>query len=147
MDITSTPVLGGTAPRHASRTARKLADFAFRHISDPQSSLERRYLDVGCGNGFVTELVASGFDEVVGIDVEEMRLKDFRDHANVGVPVKILLMSADSIGFPNNCFSFITCFEVLEHVPDLRASVQEICRVCKTGGVIVASVPQVWFPF
>src|SRR5580700_7191662 len=40
-----------------------------------------------------------------------------------------------------------TCFEVLEHVPDLQASVLEIIRVCKPGGTIVISVPQVWFPF
>jgi 2-polyprenyl-3-methyl-5-hydroxy-6-metoxy-1,4-benzoquinol methylase len=148
MEITNTPVLGGTAPRHASRTAQKLASFALRHIGSAQcSSPERRYLDVGCGNGFITELVASSFDEVVGIDVEEMRLEDFREHAREKSHFKILLMSAASIGFPSELFSLITSFEVLEHVPDLHASVREIVRVCRPGGLVVISVPQVWFPF
>jgi len=142
-----TPVLGGTAPRNASRTARKLAGFASRHISPSAHWQERRYLDVGCGNGFVTELVGAECDEVVAIDVEPARLEDFRDHAEGSARISILLMSAASIKFPRDYFSLITCFEVLEHVPDLSSSVREICRVCKPGGAVVISVPQVWFPF
>jgi 2-polyprenyl-3-methyl-5-hydroxy-6-metoxy-1,4-benzoquinol methylase len=103
-------------------------------------------LDVGCGNGFITELVARGFDEVVGIDVEETRLEDFRAHASGKSNFQILLMSAARIEFPGEFFPFITSFEVLEHVPDLDASAREIVRVCERGGIIVVSVPQVWFP-
>jgi len=147
MEIMCTPVIGGTAPRHASRTAQKLARFAIRHIGGSTPSQERSYLDVGCGNGFITELVAEDFDEVVGIDLEELRLEDFRVHAREKDHFKILFMSAARIEFPTEYFSFITCFEVLEHVPDLQASVLEMIRVCKPGGSIVISVPQVWFPF
>jgi SAM-dependent methyltransferase len=103
-------------------------------------------LDAGCGNGFITELVAPGFHEVVGIDVEEKRLEDFRAHAAGKSKFTILLMSASETQFENEFFSFITSFEVLEHVLDLDASVREIVRVCKRGGIIVISVPQVWFP-
>jgi len=71
-------VTGGTAPRRAWRTANKLAGFAISWVgSIPRNSERRRYLDVGCGSGFITELVAAGFDEVVGIDMEETRLGDF----------------------------------------------------------------------
>lgn len=59
MQIDITPVLGGTAHRHATRTAEKLAGFALRWVdSIGSSSMARRYLDVGRGNGFITELVA-----------------------------------------------------------------------------------------
>ena len=56
-------------------------------------------------------------------------------------------MSAARVEFPSEFFPFITAFEVLEHVPDLDTSVREMVRVCRQGGVIVVSVPQVWFPF
>ncbi len=102
---------------------------------------------MGCGNGFVTELVGAECDEVVGIDLEPARLEDFRDHAEGDARTTVLLMSAASIDFPSGYFSLITCFEVLEHVPNLRSSVREICRVRKPGGAVVISVPQVWFPF
>jgi len=146
-DNYTTPVLGGPAPRHAWRTANKLASFALQWISFVQSGCQnQRYLDVGCGNGFITELVAREFDEVVGIDVEKMRLEDFRMHAGAESKFQILQMSAAGIEFPSEYFSFITSFEVLEHVPDLDKSVREMVRVCRPGGIIVVSVPQVCFP-
>ena len=148
MEIQNTPVLGGAAPRHAWRTAHKLAGVALRwSTAIEHPSTEQRYLDVGCGTGFITELVAPGFDEVVGIDIEEERLGEFRAYAGRTSKLKILQMSAATIEFPDEFFSFITCFEVLEHVADLDGTVREIARVCKRGGVIVISVPQVWFPF
>jgi SAM-dependent methyltransferase len=148
MEIQNSPVLGGTAPRHATRTAQKLASFALRWVNSIQSSSEgRRYLDVGCGNGFITELVAPNFDETVGIDVEAARLEDFRAHVGNKSNFQVLLMSASKIEFPSEFFAFITSFEVLEHVPDLDASVQEMVRVCRQRGTIVVSVPHVWFPF
>jgi 2-polyprenyl-3-methyl-5-hydroxy-6-metoxy-1,4-benzoquinol methylase len=142
------PVIGGTAPRHATRTAQKLATFALGHIGDMLCGSEtKRYLDVGCGNGFITEYIASEFDEVVGIDMERERLEDFRVHTRANPRYRVMEMSAAEMGFSNDFFSFITSFEVLEHVADLEKSVQEIARVCRRGGVLIISVPQVWFPF
>jgi len=60
----------------------------------------------------MTELVASTFDEVVGIDVEEERLEDFRAQLGHKSKFQILLMSAARIQFPDEFFPFITSFEV-----------------------------------
>jgi SAM-dependent methyltransferase len=148
MEIQNVPVTGGSAPRHAWRTANKLGGFALSWVgSIPRNSERRRYLDVGCGNGFITELVAPEFDDVVGIDTEETRLADFRAHVDGKSNFQISSMSAAKINFPSGFFQFITCFEVLEHVPDLDASTLEMVRVCSPGGIIVVSVPHVWFPF
>jgi SAM-dependent methyltransferase len=148
MQIENTPVLGGTAPRQALRTAQKLAGFALRSLDSIQCTPRlERYLDVGCGNGFITEFVAPGFNEIVGIDVEEMRLDEFRAHVSDKPNFKVLSKSAANMKLPSDFFSCITCFEVLEHVEDLDSTVREIIRVSKPGGIIVISVPQVWFPF
>jgi SAM-dependent methyltransferase len=143
----NTPIIGGTAPRNATRTAQKLAAFALSHIGAIRCEAGRkRYLDVGCGNGFITEYIAGEFDEVVGIDMERDRLADFRLHTQTKANYHIMEMSAANLDFPNDSFPFITSFEVLEHVADLEKSTQEIVRVCQRGGVLVISVPQVWFP-
>ncbi|HTZ72833.1 MAG TPA: class I SAM-dependent methyltransferase [Candidatus Aquilonibacter sp.] len=117
-----------------------MAGFALRWADsiEPTPGI-RRYLDVGCGNGFITELVGAKFDEVFGIDVEEDRLEDFRAHADYNGRFHIDLMSAAEIGFSDDYFSLLTCFEVLEHVPDPDASASEIVRTCKRGGVVVIS--------
>jgi len=148
LEAYNTPVPGGTAPRNATRTARKLANFALQYVRAVQcESGVKSYLDVGCGNGFITENVAGVFDEVVGIDMERRRLEDFRAHAQAKPNYKIMEMSAAKMEFANSSFSFITAFEVLEHVADLENVTKEIGRVCRPGGVLVISVPQVWFPF
>jgi SAM-dependent methyltransferase len=141
------PVPGGTAPRHATRTAWKLAGFARKHIHEMRRSPpEARYLDVGCGNGFVTGFVADGFHEVHGIDTEPQRLQEFREIAAHLPNHHIHQMSASEICFEDNYFDLVTLFEVLEHVPDLTGSANEIVRVLCPGGVLVVSVPQPWFP-
>ena len=149
MQIDTKPVVGGPAPRHALRTAHKLATFAHWHIGSIQGqSAIRRYLDVGCGNGFITELTAANadFDEVFGIDMEGERLEEFRNRSLDHPNYKLFQMSASQIAFESEYFSFITSFEVLEHVEDLNLAVGEIVRVCRRGGVVIISVPQVWFP-
>lgn len=102
MEIYNTPVLGGPAPRHAWRTANKLISFAAGWGDSIQHRSEhRRWLDVGCGSGFITELLAPGFDEAVGIDVEKTRLEDFRARTGTKSKFQILLMSAARIQFPD----------------------------------------------
>jgi len=133
--IENTPVIGGTAPRHAARTAHRLSDFALRHLDFIQAIPPRvRDLDVGCGNGFITERVAPEFDEVTGIDVEADRLQDFREHVRDRPKFRVEQMSADRMRFSDDHFSAVTCFEVLEHVPNLTSTVAEIIRVTSPEG-------------
>jgi SAM-dependent methyltransferase len=143
-----TPVLGGPAPRNATRTASKLAGFALRHIHSINTWVKSDWcLDIGCGNGFITTYLSSAFDRVVGIDVEPDRLEDFHNFVRDDNQYHVIRMSGDAIAFPNDTFALVTSFEVLEHVPDLEATIDEMVRVCRPGGIIVISVPHVWFPF
>lgn len=142
-----TPVLGGPAPHAAVRTARKLAGFALRRVATNAHAGLGLCLDVGCGNGSITSRLASRFERVVGIDVEPDRLSEFRRNVRGDERYEILRMSADALGFSDGTFCLVSAFEVLEHVPNLRATADEMVRVCKPGGFVVISVPQVWFPF
>lgn len=45
------------------------------------------------------------------------------------------------IKFENNCFDFIICNHVLEHVKDDKKAMSELCRVLKTGGEAILQVP------
>lgn len=147
MSAADSPIIGGAAPLHAVRTAGKLAGFALRFVDRIQGAPEAlRYLDVGCGNGFITSFVADAFAEVHGIDMEPERLAEFRERTRANGKFHVEEMSASDMRFADGHFHFITSFEVLEHVPDLEGGVNEIVRVLAPGGVLVVSVPQVWFP-
>ena len=42
---------------------------------------------------------------------------------------------------PDNTFDIITCMDVLEHIPDTMAAANEIKRMLKPGGYLVATYP------
>jgi SAM-dependent methyltransferase len=141
-----TPVLGGPTPPSAARTARKLSGFALRYVDARCGSGENWCLDVGCGNGNITRHLGQGFGKVVGIDIEPDRLDDFHAMVQGDPRYHILRMSSDALSFANNTFALVTSFEVLEHVPNLEKTIDEMVRVCRPDGVVALSVPQIWFP-
>jgi SAM-dependent methyltransferase len=102
---------------------------------------------VGCGNGYITEHLSAAFDKLVGIDVEPQRIDEFRRAVANDPRFHVLSMSSSALAFDDQCFDLVTSFEVLEHVPELERTADEMVRVCRTGGLVILSVPQVWFPF
>ncbi|MCC6435854.1 MAG: class I SAM-dependent methyltransferase [Acidimicrobiales bacterium] len=138
-------VLGRTAPVSASRTAGRLGGFALQCV-DRHGIGTQSYLDVGCGNGFITRLVGDRFESISGIDVEPERLDEFRLAVTGDDRYRIHNGSAASLPFGPNTFDLVTSFEVLEHVDDLDGAVRELVRVVRPHGLIVISTPQAWFP-
>lgn len=107
-----------------------------------------RLLDVGCGNGAYTTTMASGFDEVVGIEVEPGRLGEFRDRiAGTQHNISLHEMSAEDMQFPSAHFDVVTAIEVIEHIERLDIALDEIHRVLKPGGALCITCPNRLFPF
>jgi SAM-dependent methyltransferase len=105
-----------------------------------------RLLDVGCGNGLFTAHVGEGFRKVHGVDIQASNIGDFLDR---GLPDKYSphIMSSARLEFPSGFFDMIVSIETLEHVDDLDRTAAEISRVCRSGGRLVLTVPNRWFPF
>jgi ubiquinone/menaquinone biosynthesis C-methylase UbiE len=93
-----------------------------------------RVLDVGTGVGrWARWFVGRGAGEVVGIDLEDLRLTQARAY---GGPVSYLRMSTDDLAFPDASFDVVNSITVLQHVPDetKRRALAEFARVLKPGG-------------
>jgi SAM-dependent methyltransferase len=97
---------------------------------------ERRgLLDIGCGNGFVLGLARErGWGEVRGVEPShdgiEKAPEDLRD-AIVCDIMRPGLFAAES-------FDAVTLFQVLDHIPDPVALLEECRRVLRPGGVVLA---------
>jgi SAM-dependent methyltransferase len=108
-----------------------------------------RLLDVGCADGNYTMRLAADFDSVDAVDVEPVRLEEFRA-AVAGTPlagkIRIAEMSAEQLDFADNTFDAVTTIEVLEHVTDLERAIAEIQRVLKPGGRFLITSPNRYFP-
>jgi len=106
-------------------------------------------LDIGCGNGSQTEFFARHIARCVGIDLQVSRLAGFkRELRERGISNTFMIgASADHLPFKDKSFAFVTCFEVLEHVPDESKTLQEIWRILRPGGSLIVSVPHRWWVF
>jgi len=106
-----------------------------------EGSLGRQQiLEVGCGGGLICEELARRGAQMVGIDPSSGALETARTHAQEqGLTQKIHYQQgyAESLPYEDGQFSRIVCFDVLEHVSDLQATIKEIARVLAPGGVFV----------
>ncbi|SDZ86737.1 class I SAM-dependent methyltransferase [Microbulbifer marinus] len=110
-------------------------------------------LDLGCGEGrHSIHLLISEAVDIVGLD---LNIDDVRTASERAQPFveqeqacgRLLLGVADGLQLPfaDDSFDVVICSEVLEHIEDYRAVLQEIDRILKPGGVFAASVPT-FFP-
>ncbi|MFG3227071.1 class I SAM-dependent methyltransferase [Kitasatospora sp. NPDC048194] len=90
-------------------------------------------LDVGCGNGkFVSRLHTDRPDlQVVGMDISAGILAD--------VPKPVLVADAQALPFADNSVDAVLALHMLYHVGDIEATIKELARVLRPGGVLIAS--------
>jgi 2-polyprenyl-6-hydroxyphenyl methylase/3-demethylubiquinone-9 3-methyltransferase len=88
--------------------------------------------DLGCGGGLLAPHLAGKGYRHVGVDLTASALAQARDHGVVAVRADVTrLPLADA------CADVVSAGELLEHVPDLRATVAEVCRILRPGGLLV----------
>jgi len=104
-------------------------------------------LENGCGVGMYVEQLASRTREVVGMEYDYERAEQAARVNKAYSNVKLLNAAGERLPFPNGAFDLILSHEVLEHVQDDRAAVEEMVRVLRLGGRIVLFVPNRGYPF
>ena len=97
-------------------------------------------LDVGCGEGVLTEQWAEalGSRPVVGIDLDDPKLRtewERRQRPNL----TFRAVEATELPFAENEFDLAAAIEVLEHLPDPEATLAEMARVTRRH--LLVSVP------
>lgn len=99
-----------------------------------QYAPEGEWLDVGCGMGDLL----SRFPERnrYGCDISE-------DYLNLarGRDIRAWQGYAHDLPYVDDWFDLVTATDVLEHVLDLNAAVEEMLRVLKPDGVLIVRVP------
>jgi SAM-dependent methyltransferase len=97
-------------------------------------------LDVACGTGFVTRLVAQrvGAEHVTGVDVNPGMLAVARRSCPEGIT--FTQAPADHLPFPDNSFDVLLCQQAAQFFPDRVAALAEFGRVLRPGGTMAVSV-------
>jgi 2-polyprenyl-6-hydroxyphenyl methylase / 3-demethylubiquinone-9 3-methyltransferase len=94
-----------------------------------------KVLDVGCGGGYACEYLAQRKAIVSGTDILEDSLREARAHAaQENLKIDYRLCTPDRLPFNDQEMDVVTCFDVLEHIPDKGRTLSEIYRVLKPNG-------------
>ena len=97
-----------------------------------------RILDAGCGGGLLAEALADLGGDVTGIDAGEAPLAVARLHAaERGMAERIDYVAATPESFlatAPGTFDVIACLEMVEHVPDVSATVAALAQLATPGG-------------
>jgi SAM-dependent methyltransferase len=103
-----------------------------------------RALDVGCGPGRVLRAMSSRFEECVGVDISERMIAE-AIKLNADRPNCVFrLDTGPELSLEGRSFDFVYSRLVLQHLPDrlaVLASVRELLRVVRPGGLVVFQVP------
>lgn len=93
----------------------------------------KRLLDLGCGTGFVIDLVRDRLAEIHGVDVTQPML----DKVDRSGPAKITLTNSDAATFDPGPvpFDMVTSYSVLHHLYDVEPTMRTAFKALKPGGV------------
>ncbi len=124
---------GPMRPLHAMNPAR--IGFVDARIA-PGS----RILDVGCGAGLAAEALARAGHSVLGIDQAESVLKVAEAHAaGAGLNLSYRRVRAEELALETERFEVITALEIIEHIPDPSALLQNLAGLLVPGGKLFVS--------
>ena len=94
-------------------------------------------LDLGCGGGFMSEALARRGALVTGIDPAASAIAIAERHAAAqGLTITYVAASGERLPVPDQSMDHVVCVDVLEHVTDLGAVLDEISRALRPGGYL-----------
>lgn len=106
-------------------------------------------LVVGCGTGAeVFYLSKTSNYDVYGVDPsrEAIDICELKCALKNISAANISVGFAEKLNFPDNFFSMVLCFTVLEHVSDVNSSLNEMYRVLRPGGKAMIVCPDYRYP-
>jgi len=95
-------------------------------------------LDVGCGTGVFTLNILGLGTRVIGLDISQPMLLRAGQKAGK-YPFRAVAGDMRVLPFADQCFDRVVSMTALEFIADGQAAVEDMFRVAKKGGVVVAT--------
>lgn len=129
------------APTRAEIAAMALSSNA-KIVQQLLAGAHGRALDVGCGNGKFTRLLAGLFTEVSGIDVKAKKIDEAKAAAaEANVAIDFRVASAEAMPYPDASFDMVAFSNSLHHTPHPDVALGEAARVLKPSGLLYMMEP------
>ena len=100
----------------------------------------KRVLDIACGEGYGSNLMAGKASEVTGVDISASTIAKAQEKYKKS-NLKFKEGSASEIPADDAYFDVVVSFETIEHHDKHDEMMSEIKRVLKSGGLVIISSP------
>jgi len=117
---------------------REHGDVARQVIADMQLRPGERVLDLGCGNGWATRLIAQANAGVqaIGVDASPKMIARAEALHSLTIRARYELGTFEQLDFKDNHFDRVFSMEALYYAADLGRAIRECLRVLKPGGSV-----------
>jgi 2-polyprenyl-3-methyl-5-hydroxy-6-metoxy-1,4-benzoquinol methylase len=116
------------------------AEHMARYLWAARFSQGRRVLDAGCGVGYGAAMLdRAGARQVTAVDIAPPVIEVARQ--SVPDTVRCDVGDLTSLAYPAASFDLVVCFEVIEHVEDPDAVMDELKRVMSPDALLLISSP------
>lgn len=107
----------------------------------------KQVLDLACGEGYNTRILAERGAVVVGVDFSEKMIELAKQREmEDGFGVKYYVSDAANLkDIPSSQFDLVTCFLSLQTIERYKEAISEVARVLKRGGRFIFSIPHPCF--
>ncbi len=138
--ITEAPGVGATQ--------EQLSVLLTRYHLARQYSQGKDVLEVACGTGQGLGYMAQVANTVTGGDIDEKNVSTAKAHYQSRPQIKIDILDAHQLQFPDKSFDLILIYEALYYLERPQAFLDEVKRVLRQGGkLIISSVNKQWKDF
>lgn len=102
----------------------------------------QRVLDFGCGSGVLLPFLAKISSHVTAADLDLTPFERMKAQMGFHANIETLDLKTTTLrGLPTASYDVITTLDVLEHVEDLKGTLNDLLRLLKQGGRLVISGP------
>jgi ubiquinone/menaquinone biosynthesis C-methylase UbiE len=131
-------VVWGSAPFEVC--AETIADVHHAVVETVGAAQGKRWLDVACGTGGVTELAARAGADVIGIDLAPALIETARRRATEkGLEIDYRVGDAENLDVEDGSIDVVTSTFGVMFAPDQPRAAAELDRVTRPGGKLVLS--------
>lgn len=120
------------------KTLHHINSARLQFTQDGNSLKGKRVLDVGCGGGIFSEALANAGAIVTAIDLSRDAINVAKAHASESeLDIDYRCIDLNKLEEPP--FDLVTCYELLEHVPNPSQFVRDLARHVKAQGQLFLS--------
>ncbi len=114
------------------------------HIGRYQAGVDilrdKTVLDIACGSGYGTKLIATVAKKVYGVDVDRQTIDYAKQHFN-GTNIEFMIGDGESIPLADKTVDVVVSYETIEHIHNYKQFLNEVKRVLKPNGLLLLSTP------